>query len=75
MRSLIEEKVRRLLADKKFSDILHGSVLALGARICSTALAMVINVVVARYYGAETMGILAMVNSFFLFPGGHLHQL
>ena len=60
----LERKIHSLLADKKFSEILTGSVWALGARVGATLVAMVTSIVVARFYGAEIMGIMAMINSF-----------
>jgi len=56
--------VRKLNSDRKFSEILIGSIFALSARVASTGLAMLASIVIARIYGAKAMGILAMINSF-----------
>jgi len=59
-----EKMVRRLTSDRKFSEILTGSIFAMAARAAAVAFAMLANIVIARFYGAQAMGILAMVNSF-----------
>lgn len=61
---LFKKKIHNLTSDNKFSEILTGSVWALGARIISTVLAMVISIIIARVYGAEMMGIVAIITSF-----------
>jgi len=53
-----------LISDKKFSEILTGSIWALGAQVGVTIVAMFTSIIVARFYGAEIMGIVAMINSF-----------
>ncbi len=53
-----------LISDKKFSGILTGSVWALGARVISTGLVMITSIIIARVYGAEMIGVVAMVQSF-----------
>ena len=53
-----------LVSDKKISEILTGSAWALGARVISTGLAMITSIIIARVYGAEMMGVVAMVLSF-----------
>lgn len=59
-------KFNNLISDKKFSEILTGSVWALAARVAATALALLTSIIVARLYGAETMGLLAMVKMFMI---------
>lgn len=66
MLTQIERRIRRLLADRKFSEILTGSVWAMGARVVSTLAATGTSILIARAYGADAMGILAVVNSFLL---------
>jgi O-antigen/teichoic acid export membrane protein len=66
MISLCKRKLHNLISDKKFSEILKGSAWALGARVISTLLAMITSIIIARIYGAEVMGIVAMVNSFLM---------
>lgn len=53
-----------LVSDQGFSEILTGSVWAMVAQVGATAVGLVTSIVVARYYGAEAMGILAVINSF-----------
>ena len=64
MLSFTRRKFHNLLSDKKFSEILTGSAWALGARVIATGLAMVTSIIIARVYGAEMLGIVAILNSF-----------
>lgn len=61
-----KKKIHNLISDTKFSEILTGSAWALGAKVIATVLGMVISVIVARAYGAEVLGIVAVLNSFLL---------
>ena len=63
MVNVLRRKFRNLVSDHKFSEILTGSVFALGAKIGATLLALITSVIIARFYGPEMMGILAMINS------------
>ena len=62
--SFFKDELHNLISDKKNSEILTGSAWALGARVGSTIIAMFTSIIVARFYGAEIMGIVAMINSF-----------
>jgi O-antigen/teichoic acid export membrane protein len=64
MHSHFKRKLHNLISDKKFSEILTGSIWALSGRIVATVLGLIFNVVVARLYGAEVVGIVAVINSF-----------
>jgi len=64
MIAFLRRKLNNLRSDKRFSEILIGSVWALSAKIIATGLAMISSIFVARVYGAEIMGIVALVNSF-----------
>ncbi|MEW6518560.1 MAG: flippase [Thermodesulfobacteriota bacterium] len=66
MHNFLKKKIHNLASDKKFSEILTGSVWALGSKVLATALTLAISVVVARFYGAQAMGILAVVQSFLM---------
>lgn len=66
MITTLKGKLQRLTADKNFSEILVGSASALIARVAATALGVISTIVVARRYGAEAVGILAMINSFLM---------
>jgi O-antigen/teichoic acid export membrane protein len=61
---LISRKIHSLFADKKFAEILSGSAGALSARVVATSLGLVLSVMVVRLYGAEMMGVLAVLQSF-----------
>jgi len=66
MLSFFKRKYVNLTTDKKFSEVLAGSVYAMAARVLATAISMVTSVIVARVYGVQAMGVLALVNSFLL---------
>ena len=66
MLTFIRRKFNRLTSDKKFSEILVGSAFALTARVGGTALVMLSSIIIARSYGAEAVGVLAMINSFLM---------
>lgn len=63
----LKHKIKALTSDKKFSEILIGTTWTLGARAIATILALATNVIVARAFGAEALGVLALINSFLLF--------
>ena len=66
MLKFIKRKYKNLVSDKKFSEILTGSAWALSARVLATGLGLVTSIIVVRFYGAEVMGILAVINSFLM---------
>ncbi|HDQ41845.1 MAG TPA: flippase [Desulfonatronum sp.] len=66
MYSMLRNKLQENLSDKNFSEILKGSVWALGAKVVATALGLVTSVIIARRYGADILGIVAVVQSFLL---------
>ena len=51
MLSFIRKKIHNLISDKKFSEILRGSVWALGAKVLATGLGLITTVIIARFYG------------------------
>jgi O-antigen/teichoic acid export membrane protein len=66
MISFFKHKFHNLVSDKRFSEILTGSVWALGARVVGTVMGLAFSVLVARAYGAEVVGIVAVLNSFLM---------
>jgi O-antigen/teichoic acid export membrane protein len=62
----IKRNVQNLMSDKRFSEILSGSIWALSARVIATMLGIITSVIIARFYGAEVMGTVALLNSFFI---------
>jgi len=60
----VKEKINIELKDKDFKEIVTGSSTVFVAKILATLLGLVFNLLVARIYGSESMGILALVNSF-----------
>jgi O-antigen/teichoic acid export membrane protein len=64
--SFLKRKINNLLSDKNFSEIVTGSAYALSARVGGTGVELVASVIIARFYGAEVMGIVAVINSFLL---------
>ena len=66
MLSFFKRKYINLISDTRFSEILTGSIWALSARVIGTALGLVFSIIVARFYGAEVVGIVAVINSFLM---------
>jgi len=66
MAVFIKSKWNSLISDTKFSEILTGSTWALSAQVTATCLALISNVVIAQVYGAEALGIVAIIDSFFI---------
>jgi len=66
MIAILKRKYNNLISDRKFSEILTGSAFALAARITAVGLTLVSNIVIARFYGAHAMGVVAMVTSFLM---------
>lgn len=53
--------------DKHFGEILTGSIISFAAKILAVFLGFIFNWIVSIYYGAEAMGMLALINAFFAF--------
>ncbi len=66
MRSHIKHKLQNLISDHRFSEILTGSAWALSARVLSTGFGLVASIIIARFYGADVVGIVTVVNSFLM---------
>jgi len=49
--------------NKHFLEVLKGSSLVLLAKLAATGFSMISSLIIARYYGAEVVGILAIINS------------
>jgi O-antigen/teichoic acid export membrane protein len=60
----VQQKYRQFVADRKFEEIFKGSAWALGARVIATALTFITSIVVARLYGADMLGVVAVIQSF-----------
>jgi hypothetical protein len=64
MIDLVKRKIQNLISDKKFAEILTGSSWALSAHVIAVGLGMVSSIIIARAYGAEVLGIVAVLDSF-----------
>jgi len=64
MIGLVKRKIQNLISDKKFSEILTGASWALSARVLAAGMGVVSSIIIARAYGAEVLGIVAVLNSF-----------
>lgn len=60
-------RIQNLLSDQKFNEILKGSAWALIARVIATLFSMATSIIIARAYGADVLGIIAVLSSFYLF--------
>jgi O-antigen/teichoic acid export membrane protein len=63
LRTFLQKKYRALTADKGFAEILNGTVWAMASRVGTLILSLASSLIIARLYGAEAMGILAIVVS------------
>jgi len=61
-----KRKFHNLIADEKFSEILTGSTWALSSHVISAGLGLVASIIIARLYGADILGIVAVLNSFLM---------
>jgi len=66
MYAILKRKYINLVTDKKFSEILTGSAWALPARLLATALNFISSIIIARFYGADVVGIVAVINAFLM---------
>jgi O-antigen/teichoic acid export membrane protein len=66
MINFIKRKIHNLVSDQKFSEILTGSAWALSARVIAAGFGLISSIIIARFYGADVMGIVAVLHSFLL---------
>ena len=66
MLSLIKRRIHNLICDQKFSEILTGSAWAMSARVLSAGFGTVASIIIARFYGADVVGIVAVIHSFLM---------
>ncbi len=62
----LKNKIKNLISDKKFSEILTGSAWALLAKVFAAGFGLISSIIIARFYGANVMGIVAVINSFLI---------
>jgi len=60
----LRREVLNFLSDQKFSEILTGSAWAISARLLAAGFGLVSSIIIARSYGAEVVGIVALLSSF-----------
>jgi len=65
----IRAKVTRNLKDKHFFEILMGSAMSFGIKVLTVIIGLIVNLLVAKYYGAEIVGTLALVTSLMAIAG------
>lgn len=58
-----KRKLQALTSDERFAGILRGSIWAMAGQAISALLSMVVSILVARLYGAEVMGTVAVITS------------
>lgn len=61
-----QKRILGMTTDARFAEIVTGSAWALAGRVGATVIAMLTSIIVARVYGAEVMGVVAVVNSVLL---------
>jgi O-antigen/teichoic acid export membrane protein len=65
----IAKEYRGTLTDKNFGEVFKGSIIIFLARSLAMVLALLANVIVAKYYGAKTVGGLALLTTFLTISG------
>jgi len=63
---ILKLKFVNLVADKNFFDILRGSFWTLSSRIIATFSSLIVSIFVSRFYGANMLGTLAIINASFM---------
>ncbi|CAK8722773.1 hypothetical protein KKHLCK_12040 [Candidatus Electrothrix laxa] len=66
MTDRIKQKIHTLIYAQKFSEILSGAVWSILASIVSVGLSFLSSMLIAQWYGAKVIGILAILNSFLM---------
>ncbi|PTN38075.1 flippase [Desulfonatronum sp. SC1] len=56
--------LQNLTSDVNFTEIITGSIWALGARVIATFLGLLSTIIIARFYGADVLGVVALLTSF-----------
>ena len=64
MKKYLKRTFSNLVYDVRFSEIFIGSTWALAARVVATVLGFTFTAIVARFYGVEVVGMIAVINSF-----------
>jgi len=63
----LRSKYTNIKKDKDFFEIINGSIWSIGAKILAVIFGLILNLLITRYYGAESMGLFALISSFFSF--------
>lgn len=66
MIKLINKNIRDFISDPNFSEVFTGSLWALSTRVIIAGLSLSIYIITARVYGADVLGVVAVLNSFLL---------
>lgn len=64
MYRILKSRYSELISDSRFSEVFSGSVWAISARAISAVIALISSIIIARIYGADIIGIVAVINSF-----------
>ena len=63
----LRRKFNSFVSDERFSEILTGSVWSFSARVLATGFGLLTSIIIARIYGAEMVGIVAIIQAFLMF--------
>ena len=66
MLNYIKEEYHNLTNDTRFSEILTGSAWSFSAQVVAAVLGMINSIIVARFYGTDILGVVAILNSFLM---------
>jgi len=62
----LTEKIKNNLKDKHFGEVLKGSIFTFLARGFAAVFALGLQVIIARFYGADVLGVTELINSFLM---------
>jgi len=66
MFKILRQKHINLTSDTRFSEILTGSAWSFAAQVMAAVLGMINSIIVAQFYGADILGVVAILNSFLM---------
>lgn len=64
MKSFFKNKFNNLSNDRLFGEIFKGSLLVFITKVGATVIGLITSVIVARWYGAEVVGVVALISSY-----------
>lgn len=64
---IMKQKIKHFIYDPKMNFIIKSSMVSFIAKVIAVLIGLGINLIISRFYGAETLGVIAIINSILLF--------